>query len=286
MQDVLSALADRGGKLLERHQSHSETLWTTKWGFEEYCGDAPGPEDPQIIMVLEGHGQFKFEYDGVSLCRTLCPGQIGLRLPNAAAQSEWPDATLLQIGISQTEFQKHLSERPEDPAGRLEYIASSVLDTADVRRSFLALKRVIESSVTDQIDLEQATSDLVETLFDDDGRAQHHADRREQPLSVMQWRRVRDRINDSIGVPVSVADLAQICVLSRAHFSKAFHARVGMAPATYVRLIKMRAAVERLRYSNQSIIDIALELGYSNPSKFAAAFRGVFGVTPMEWRSY
>ena len=285
MQDVLSALADRGGKLLERHQSDSQKLWTTKWGFEEYCGDAPGPDDPQVIMVLEGHGQFKFEYEGVSLCRTLCPGQIGLRLPNAAARSEWPDATLLQIGISRSEFQAHLSERSEDPADRLEHIASSVSDTATLRRSFLALKRLIASSATDHLDLEQATTDLVETLLDSAG-PQRHTILREQPLSVRQWRRVRERINDGLGSPVSVAELAQMCGLSRAHFSKAFHARVGMAPAMYVRLIKMRAAIERLRYSNQSIIDIALDLGYSNPSKFAAAFRSVIGAAPMEWRSY
>ncbi|MEL6691942.1 MAG: AraC family transcriptional regulator [Pseudomonadota bacterium] len=286
MQDVLAALADRGGNLLERHQSDSETLWSTKWGFNEYCGDAPGPDDPQIIMVLEGHGRFSFEYDGVSLCRMLYPGQIGLRLPNTAAQSEWPNATLLQIGISRSEFQKHLSERSENMTDRLEHIASSVSDSSDLRRLFLALKRAIESSATDQIDLEQATADFVDTLLYDDEVGDRPIDRREQPLSEMQWRRVRDRINDSLGVPVSVAELAKMCSLSRAHFSKAFQARAGLTPATYVRFAKMREATNRLRYSNQSIIEIALDLGYSNPSKFAAAFRSVIGAAPMEWRSY
>lgn len=36
--------------------------------------------------------------------------------------------------------------------------------------------------------------------------------------------------------------------------------------------------------NKMKIIDIALELGYSNASKFAKAFKDIYGVTPSEYR--
>ena len=47
----------------------------------------------------------------------------------------------------------------------------------------------------------------------------------------------------------------------------------------------MNSAAVQLRESNESINQIALSLGYSNASKFARAFRDVFGVLPKDYRT-
>jgi AraC-like DNA-binding protein len=46
----------------------------------------------------------------------------------------------------------------------------------------------------------------------------------------------------------------------------------------------MNAAAVMLRQTNESVISIALDLGYDNASKFASAFKDVMGKTPSEYR--
>ena len=51
-----------------------------------------------------------------------------------------------------------------------------------------------------------------------------------------------------------------------------------------IRAHKMHMAAERLLQSDRTITDIAGELGYDNSSKFAHAFREVFGLSPTDYR--
>ena len=39
-----------------------------------------------------------------------------------------------------------------------------------------------------------------------------------------------------------------------------------------------------LKSTQDSVISVANRVGYSNPGKFAAAFKNVLGVTPTEYR--
>ncbi len=51
-----------------------------------------------------------------------------------------------------------------------------------------------------------------------------------------------------------------------------------------IRTHKMHMAAARLLESDRTITDIAGELGYDNSSKFAHAFREVFGLSPTDYR--
>ena len=57
------------------------------------------------------------------------------------------------------------------------------------------------------------------------------------------------------------------------------------SPYAYLKHYRMNSAAVQLRESNESINQIALSLGYSNASKFARAFRDVFGVLPKDYRT-
>lgn len=58
----------------------------------------------------------------------------------------------------------------------------------------------------------------------------------------------------------------------------------GSSIYAYMKACRLQAAALRLRQSNQSIIDIAAEAGYENPSKFSEMFRKEFGVLPSDYR--
>lgn len=64
-----------------------------------------------------------------------------------------------------------------------------------------------------------------------------------------------------------------------------YFARVyGMTPAAFERKAVFRLACDQLAGTDLPVSEIAAACGYSNPSKFSAAFRRVVGVNPLEYR--
>lgn len=58
----------------------------------------------------------------------------------------------------------------------------------------------------------------------------------------------------------------------------------GCSIAAYMKEYRMNAAAVMLKNTQDSVISVAERVGYSNPGKFASAFRSVLGVTPTEYR--
>ena len=73
--------------------------------------------------------------------------------------------------------------------------------------------------------------------------------------------------------------------ISTVTFQTIFKQIYGRSPYAYLKHYRMNSAAGQLRESNESINQIALSLGYSNASKFARAFRDVFGVLPKDYRT-
>lgn len=73
--------------------------------------------------------------------------------------------------------------------------------------------------------------------------------------------------------------------ISTVTFQTIFKQIYGRSPYAYLKHYRMNSAAVQLRESNESINQIALSLRYSNASKFARAFRDVFGVLPKDYRT-
>jgi len=84
---------------------------------------------------------------------------------------------------------------------------------------------------------------------------------------------------------LSVAELAEIAGLSRAHFSRLFTASQGVPPAGFVRQERMRRAARLLTsHSHLPMKEIAVMTGFDDPNYFAKVFRRFFGTSPTEFR--
>ena len=57
-----------------------------------------------------------------------------------------------------------------------------------------------------------------------------------------------------------------------------------MAIYTYMRNYRMDLAASLLANTDQSVMEIAGKVGYTNSSKFSEAFKSVKGKTPLEYR--
>lgn len=64
----------------------------------------------------------------------------------------------------------------------------------------------------------------------------------------------------------------------------AFKAAYGTSLAAHIKGHRMERAAQLLRETDWSVAEIAQAVGYDSPSRFSAAFKGVFGVLPREYR--
>jgi len=104
-------------------------------------------------------------------------------------------------------------------------------------------------------------------------------------LPIAKLRKVEDHLRNHLAEEISVETLAQLVELSPFHFSRVFKETTGMSPLQFVTRERITRAQQFIRETSRSLIEIALEVGYTSPSHFAQVFRRVVGVTPTEFRS-
>lgn len=85
---------------------------------------------------------------------------------------------------------------------------------------------------------------------------------------------------------VTMQAMADLCHLSPSYFSRVFSRDVGENFINYTNRQKVKLAKKLLRETNQSVSQIAGELGYQNTSHFIKIFKRFEGTTPMIYRQY
>lgn len=106
-------------------------------------------------------------------------------------------------------------------------------------------------------------------------------------LPKMQVRLAKDvaeYLSQNLEMRVTLEQLAQTFHVSRAHLCNAFKGVYGVPVHKYTRIQKIQAAALQLIHTDRPVIDIAIECGYDNPSKFSSAFKEIMGETPLEYR--
>lgn len=86
------------------------------------------------------------------------------------------------------------------------------------------------------------------------------------------------------GIVPAVADLARLCGMSEASFRRNFRGSIGQSPGEYIAFCRLRRAQSKLVFSDQSVLEIALSLGYDDPSGFYRCFQGQCGMSPSRYR--
>ena len=84
--------------------------------------------------------------------------------------------------------------------------------------------------------------------------------------------------------PIRVEDLAQVCHISETHFRRLFSELVSMTPIEYVNMVRVLHSCEKLRSSNDSMAQVAMDCGFATVSTFDRNFKQVIGVTPYQWK--
>jgi AraC family transcriptional regulator len=91
-------------------------------------------------------------------------------------------------------------------------------------------------------------------------------------------------IENSIDEKLSLAQLASRAGMSDFHFNRIFKTVSGHTLKQYVLGRKLSRALDRLRQTDRSVLDIALDLGFEYPEVFSRDFKRQFGLSPAEYR--
>lgn len=84
---------------------------------------------------------------------------------------------------------------------------------------------------------------------------------------------------------ISIEEIAGVCGINRSYFGKIFRNSVGRSPQEFLMHYRMVKARELLKLTSLSIADIGSAVGYENQLHFSRAFKGIYGVSPREWRN-
>jgi len=106
--------------------------------------------------------------------------------------------------------------------------------------------------------------------------------RSDQPSQL--WWEIEARVREDLSRPINLRWLQRVSGRSARCVSRACTVATGMSPMKRVKELRLRYARGRVRYSEMSITEIALELGYERVQELSRDYHRRFGVTPREDR--
>lgn len=103
-------------------------------------------------------------------------------------------------------------------------------------------------------------------------------------LSGARLRKILAFMAEHLDAMISNAQLAAICNMSEAHFSREFRRAMGLPPHQYMMKLRLEHACLALLQEDARIVDIAYECGFNNASHFTRSFAAQFGMPPAQYR--
>lgn len=91
------------------------------------------------------------------------------------------------------------------------------------------------------------------------------------------------RDNAQMNGNVSIQDLCIEIGISRAQLYRKILDITGRSPLQFIRDLRMKKALFLMKNENLNVSEVALEVGYSNPSHFSKCFHDRFGVLPSKF---
>lgn len=104
-------------------------------------------------------------------------------------------------------------------------------------------------------------------------------------LDARRLKRVLDFIETRLADDVSLDDLAAEACLSPFHFLRQFRDATGLSPHRYLTSRRIKAAQAMLACRHASLVQTALDCGFSSQASFTRVFRKWTGLTPGQYRA-
>ncbi|PSJ79535.1 AraC family transcriptional regulator [Neisseria iguanae] len=106
-------------------------------------------------------------------------------------------------------------------------------------------------------------------------------------LGGWQDKRLQNLITAILNEPQqswTVEEMAAAANLSRAQLMRLFKAKIGLSPHAFLNHIRLQQAAVKLRQSTDSILSVALSVGFQSETHFGRIFKKKYGISPGQYR--
>lgn len=248
--------------------------------FSAFDGDFSHAPFLMLNLCTAHVGRMQRIGEGPRIEGVLRPGTVAIALPDTAATGYSTKTQLLGIAINLGALRAG-----DDDQKVLEDLipaASQLHNDPFLSAVMSALWRDAELHGLSSAFFEEGINVLLRRLTQ--YRRSANKPRSSYPLSGKRLQNVLDFIDSHLGLDIRVSELAAQAGQDSRSFTRSFSNATGFTPFAYITQRRMRHAEELLRNPSLTVTDVALDVGYSNPSKFSEAFRRINGIAPGRWR--
>lgn len=231
----------------------------------------------EVGYCLEGSGTFMIDEEIFSFsapCATLIyPGQLHRAKSAGPIPSVWNFVTLSpkMLPTNSGLYRSFIVNNQSYPKFNL-FHENDIL--------CVLIHELIQELITQEVDFLQSAKGLLETILTKHNRFQKIQD---SACAISNMTRVGPIINyisQNYQNDYSVNELAQMFNISTASLRRWFQEALGLSPLQYLHKVRMITASCLLIYSNLSVLEISLEVGYHSQSSFQRQFNYHFGCSP------
>lgn len=98
-------------------------------------------------------------------------------------------------------------------------------------------------------------------------------------------RKVTEYLEAHVGETTDLRTMACVACMERTAFSRAFRRMTGMSFREFAKAYRVSIAVTKMKSSDQSITELAFELGFGSVVTFERTFKKILGQTPSSYRA-
>lgn len=223
------------------------------------------PGDLFIYKTMNDIQQFQFDYQECEILSV----HINFDVIKSAFHPIWGEKLL-------ADWQK-----------RLNYIFKEhvlVIEKANYQLEKIAydIDDISVDDVMAYIKLKQKTIEFLVTYFEDMYKEKIITNKDNEEKERVK--KAKELIVRNLESPPSVASLAAQLNVTIYKLQQAFKKHTGSTVYEFIKRTKMDKAKSLLESTNMSVMEIANEIGYDNPSKFASTFKKVYFFTPLQYR--
>ena len=250
----------------------------------------PATSEPLISCGLAGTAEFRErEPGGPWLTRHLRPGDLFVTRSKTPYEVSFrspagEELQTVQVHVAVEPYRAALEGAYPSTADTVELVDFFGRDDALAHLCFACADLLADSTPGSSRRIDHLTALIAAFLVE-----KYTAAAAEEPdfrggLPIRQLRKVEDYLSERLAEEISVGALAEMVGLSPFHFCRVFKQTTGMSPLQFVTRERISRAQQLIRETSRSLIEIGLEVGYTNPSHFAQVFRRTTGATPTECR--
>jgi AraC family transcriptional regulator len=103
-------------------------------------------------------------------------------------------------------------------------------------------------------------------------------------LSPVKLRRVVEYIDSNLQDPIRLSQLCKVADMSSAHFVRQFKAALGQPAHQFVINRRVELARHLLSRSNEPLVEVALQCGFTHQEHLTNVFRRLVGIAPGAYR--